>query len=389
MKLQYGLVFFGMVCVGVSAAAAGIPHDIDFDFSETTFAINTSQYRAVVDLASGTISEIRPAGDAAGSWRDNLLGNDGISIRVETQGKTYASANRRSGFAHAHVTRRGPYLVEIYIENILLGDSEGNEWDGVGEYTLWCQPDRIGMRTAAMRSNPESDFVSRDTGHCCYSLAKTASEEKDDSIRALSLAGDVAADNHKRLDGVDAWGEDALLAIEPDGSMKHCTLKSSERGFQYTLLSETASSSEELVEMGIVFQLADDPIELQERLSENVLEVDRFDVTQGQALGYNFLKGAYEIKGTHTRGVTTRGVSGGAKFTIQNDVRDRRILIEQVGTGWLRGAVLRDGHGNPLPTFIQQNINFPELAKHGERGWGYMTYPVDLKAGQKMEVRYV
>jgi len=381
-------LFLGFVCCCLSVFAEGVPEDIDLDFAEETFTVKTTHYKAVIDLGSGSISEIRIAGEEEGSWGSNLLGTGGISLSVDSATETYSSTNRSSGFAHAHVTRRGPYLVEVYVENILLADSGGTTWDGVGEYTLWFQKDRIGLRAAAIRSFDSSGYICRDPIYlgytCCYPLAIVSTPGNGQQVVALGLDGDVSAGNYTLLDGVSVWGSDDLLAAMPENATGEYSYTPSASGFSY---DRTPTPSDEGVQtMGVVFLLDGSQASLEARLSEQPLGGERFSATVGRTKGYKFLKGIYDIRGDYIEGGSTRGESGGAKFSIQNDLAQRTILIDQRASGWLRGALVRDGDGKPLSTFVQQNLNFPELMGYGqgygEDGWGFLTYLVDLEPGE-------
>ena len=333
-----------IILMAVPSMAWAFP--VDVHYQADGFSVTAPKYEFKYDLTKPGLA----------SFKQDKAGMD---LFLTSGGKTYRSS-LPSRPAKVHPIRIGRYLTELHVENIVLASSDGEEWPGLGEIAFYCHPDRVYVRARLICNDREwikgelTAYQAYEGHRDCPDIEVTdAGVSMTGSLNVLfSDSKEVRTADDIRFEG-GKWpkgsAQEACFILYP-GSRK----------------------------------------EAQKALDEelNPLPASAFQMTRGKVVGYNSGKGVYEMiaKDTNTP-EPPRGFYGGCTFTVENDNRRRRILIEQLNNwGGLRGAVIRDGAGNPLPIHPQICINFPELGRHGEPDWGFVIYPLNLKPGEKMMI---
>ena len=318
--------------------------------------VQTKHYRLVVDVRGAPMVRVTRASDGAkADLRD-------IWLR-DTDAPWLASA---SGVEpHFHPLRSGPYLAEVHIEGIVLG-----EWDGLVEVSLYCHEDRV--HVVASFICPDGEWVNR--GSHVYRAPEGHRDCEDISPGDFGMAWD--ASGHV--------GSVRTLGTSPSGPMypRNVVRQWPERMRLLAAVPDhvpwTAGS---VHEVGCAI--------LMDRDGTTELPDGAVDMEMGEFLGYDPATGLYRIK-AQTSGTPEppRGLIAGARYSIRNDGTPRRILIDQKDPwGGISGGIIRDGTGRPLPISVQFGLNFPEHhVDGGEPGWATLTYPLELGANEEREI---
>ncbi len=325
---------------------------VDLHYERNAFRITAPAYEFRFDLAKPRIVEWHAV--KGGKPGPNLL-RQAVELDVDS-GRWRSS--RAPKPAHLHPVRIGRYLTEITVENILLADSAGKEWPGIAEITFYCHPDKVYVRWSLIA--PDQQWVRSEL--VVYQAPETHRHCPDLSLRSarMTVPDEIGGSLHK-----------LMLARQEarDANRKRIPVQAG------SLAAGTRLDSYFVLVPGS----RQDAIRALEQ-ETNPLPASAFKVTRGRIVGYNPRKGVYEFVAQDApSGTPPRAAYGGCSFSVRNGGRDRRILIEQLNDwGGLRGAVIRDGKGNPLPIHPQISVNFPELREGGEPDWGYVLYPLDL-----------
>lgn len=315
---------------------------------------------------------------------------------LEERGHLYVDS-RGGPLAHFHVLRQGPYLVEIHVERMIPVHENRNTWNGSSELALCCHEDRIFVIASWLW--PDERWINR--GLYVYPV---------DHVFQLSPPGPGAQRDPLRLDacGFDlVFGEDArvessqdlavattnglALALGPTFPRACSVIGLAGNTVRFQVQPREDLQPGEVREIGGLVIVAPDGQAAREALEKETapLPGEAFEMQMGEAGGYDPARGVYVIT-AQTAGTPEppRGYRAGARFTIHNDGRPRRILIDQRDPwGGIGGGILRDGNGEPLPIVPQFALNFPELHEEaGEPGWAFMTYPLDLAANEAREI---
>jgi hypothetical protein len=277
-----------------------------------------------------------------------------LDLFLTSGGKTYRSSLSPKP-AKVHPIRIGRYLTELQVENIALASSDGEEWPGLGEITFYCHADRVYVRARLICNDKE--WVKGD------------------------LTAYQAYEGHRDCPETEATATGVLMT----GTFQ--VLIPARKEVSADVAFEVGKWQRGSVHEACFILYPGSRKEAEKALDEelNPLPASAFQMTRGKVVGYSPTKGVYEMiaKDTSTP-EPPRDFYGGCTFTVQNDGHHRRILIEQLNDwGGLRGAVIRDGEGDPLPIRPQICINFPELGRHGEPDWAFVIYPLDLKPGEE------
>lgn len=310
-----------------------------------------------------------------------LLSHDGRRQLAHLGGLWLEQGGRRleaaaSPLPHFHPLRAGPYLVELHLGNIVLGDATG-EWPGLAELSLYCHEDRVYLLAAFLCSDKE--WVNRGLyvyrapeGHrACPAVAATACGL---GIEELPAVG----------------GAVVVSPTVPAGQAQLIR-----RGAAATFEAPAGDAPWQpgsAHEVGCMLAITSSPAEARDVLAEGAapLPAEAFTMATGTCGGYDLARGVYAMTAV-TSGTPTppRGLRAGTRFTVRNDGRGRRLLIDQRDPwGGITGGILRDAQGEPLPTVLQFGLNFPELHQEaGEPGWATLTYPLTLEPNQTREVR--
>lgn len=329
--------------------------------------VTTDHYQLVVDTTQAPWVQLLTAD---GKGQRAQLG----ALWLEQGGRRFEAA--ATPLPHFHPLRSGPYLVELHLENIILRDGT-DEWPGLAELSLYCHEDRVYLLAAFLCSDKE--WVNR--GLYVYRAA-----EGHRACPATAATG--FGFGIEELPAVNG-----PLVVSPTVPVREARL--GRQGASATI--EAAAGDAPWLpgsahEVGCMIGGASSPAATPELLAEEAapLPPEAFAMTMGKCAGYDPARGVYALTAV-TSGTPTppRGLRGGTRFTVRNDGRRRRVLIDQRDPwGGITGGILRDGSGEPLPTVIQFGLNFPELhAEAGEPGWATLTYPLALEPSQTREVR--
>lgn len=330
-----------LILAMIPSAARAFP--VDVHYQADGFSVTAPQYEFKYDLSKPNLA----------SFKQDKAGMD---LFLTSGGKTYRSSLSAKP-AKVHPIRIGRYLTELHVENIVLAASDGEEWPGLGEITLYCHPDRVYVRARLISNDREW------------------------------IAGDMAAyqayEGHRDCPDMEV----AAAGVSMKGSLQVLSPDRKEVRSAEDIRFEAGKWQKGSVHEACFILYPGSRKEALKALDEelNPLPASAFHMTRGKVAGYNPHKGVYELiaKDTSTP-EPLRGFYGGCTFTVQNDGHSRRILLEQLNNwGGLRGAIIRDGAGDPLPIRPQICINFPELGRHGETDWGFVIYPLNLKPGEK------
>jgi len=343
--------------------------------------VATDHYQLTVDVTSDPMVRLM---DARG--RGDLASLD--SLWLEEGGRRYtpAPADRRR---HFHPLRSGPYLVELHLENVVLA-SDGGEWPGLAELSLFCHEDRVYLLAAFIC--PKGEWVNRGLyvyrateGHRDYPPAAPATYGVD-----LRLAGaDVPPQRYKEA---CILGGAPTVALCPTAPADRELASGRDRVTFSARAVDTPWQPGSAHEVGGVVIVTDSPQHANRELDAEQVDPRpvRFDVTIGEGGQYDPARGVYTLV-AQTSGTPEppRGLRAGTRYTVRNTGARRTILVDQRDPwGGISGGILRDGAGEPLPIVPQFGLNFPELnAEAGEPGWATMTYPLDLAANETREVR--
>lgn len=345
----------------VSAAPAGA-FPVDLRYEPHGFSVTAPAYEFRFDLAKPRMSEFRLVND--GRAGDNIL-DAGMDLLLTTSHRTYrSSASARP--ARLHPIRIGRYLTEVSVENIVLAAEDGEEWPGLGEITFYCHADRVYV-CARLICNDEEWVKGNLTTYQAYERHRDC---PDTEVTAAGAAFSLKTGASLNL----------LLPDKSEPTVSSAKRVPMEAG------RWTKGSRHDAYFIIFPGGSAEAVRALQEELSP--LPASAFRMTRGEINGYSCRKGVYELTAKDSNSPQPpRDFYGGCTFTVQNDERPRRILIEQLNDwGGLRGAVIRDGDGNPLPIRPQICVNFPELGRHGEPDWAFVLYPLDLAPGEKTSI---
>lgn len=330
-----------IVLMAIPSAAWAFP--VDVHYQADGFSVTAPKYEFRYDLSKPSLASFKQ-------------GKAGMYLFLTSGGKTYRSSLSPKP-AKVHPIRIGRYLTELHVENIVLAASDGEEWPGLGEIAFYCHADRVYVR-ARLISNGKEWIADDMVAYQAY-VGHRDCPDMEVQVAGLSMKGSLQV---LIPDRKEVWAADDVLF-------------------------ETGNWQKGSVHEACFILYSGSRKEALKALDEdlNPLPASAFRMTRGKIIGYNPHKGVYELiaKDTSTP-EPLRGFYGGCTFTIENDNRRRRILIEQLNNwGGLRGAIIRDGSGDPLPIRPQICINFPELGRHGEPDWGFVIYPLNLKPREK------
>lgn len=346
----------------MAAAAPAMPFPVDIHYEAGGFSITAPSYEFRFDLAKTRVSEFRAVRN--GKPGGNLL-DAGMDLYLSCGDTTFRSSASVLP-AQVHPIRIGRYVTEVHIENIVLAAGDGAQWPGLGHITLYCHPDRVYVRAALICNDQE--WVKGDlAAYQAYDGHRNCPDTK------VEKAG-------VRFSAKDASKVHVLQPVQPDASV-HST-----GDIPMKAGSWPKGSSHEVCFIIYPGSRGDAAEALEEEL--NPLPASEFRVARGKVMGYDCRKGVYALQAQDSPSADPPpAVYGGCTFTVRNDERPRRILIEQFNNwGGIHGAVIRDGEGNPLPVRPQVCVNFPELGPRGEPDWGFVLYPLDLRAGEKRSI---
>ena len=340
-------ILFLLAAIPITAGA----FPVDVHYQAEGFSVTAPNYEFKYDLTKPNLSSFKHG-------KADLL-EAGMDFFLTSGGKTYRSSQFPRP-AKVHPIRIGRYLTELRVENIALAASDGEEWPGLGEIIFYCHADRVYVQVRLIAN--DSEWI------------------KDD------VTAYQAYDGHRDCPDMDI--EDAGISMR--GSLNVLFPDRKEVRTADDVRFEAGKWQKGSVHEACFVLCSGSRSEALEALDEelNPLPASAFRMSRGKIAGYNPAKGVYELvaKDTSTP-EPPMDFYGGCTYTVENDSRDRRILIEQLNNwGGLRGAIIRDGAGSPLPIHPQICINFPELGRHGEPDWGFVLYPLDLKPGEKKTI---
>lgn len=361
----------GLLVLALCPLAATAAHAIGMVNTPDGCTVTTGSYRLVVD-ATGLpfVRMLSPDGAA------ELARLDGPWL--EQDGRRFVAAANPA--PHFHPLRSGAYLVELHLENIILSDAAG-AWPGLAEISLYCHEDRAYLVVAALCQ--EGEWVNR--GMYVYRTPEDhrACPQLSPGVLGFALSGLSGTARPCREGAV--CGESSSLGLRmtsPEGQAAP-QLDGSAAVFEL-LPADTPWLPGSVHEVGGLAILAPTGAEAESRLIEEALPLpaEAFSMEMGDCVGYEPTKGLYELV-AQTSGTPDppRGLRAGTRFTIRNDQRARRVLVDQRDPwGGISGGIVRDGAGEPIPVVVQFGLNFPELhAEAGEPGWATLTYPLDLE----------
>jgi hypothetical protein len=347
---------FFVVSVLASGSAWALPVDVHYEGS--AFSMTAPAYEFRFELAGARMTEFRLVKD--GKVGENVLDGE-MELRLNSGGVTYRSSLSKKP-AHLHPIRIGRYLTEFTVENIIPIDRDGKEWPGLGGINFVCHPNKVYVNAALISSDQEwvkSDLV-------VYQAYEGHRDCPDAEVESAGIGMSAKTDTGLWMLREGKLGEAGSVQMDPGK-----WVKGSRHGASFVLLPGSRGKAERVLEEEL-----------------NPLPASAFECSRGKSLGYDHRKGVYAFyaKDTPTP-EPPRNWYGGCTFTVTNDDRPRRILIEQLNDwGGLRGAVIRDGEGNPLPVQPQICANFPELGRHGEPDWGFVIYLLELAPGEKKSI---
>ncbi|KPJ64755.1 hypothetical protein AMK68_00625 [candidate division KD3-62 bacterium DG_56] len=339
------------------------------------------------------------------------------SVRVDDR-DYFSVAARRS--AEVHPVWIGRYLTQIQIQNVTLASAQGDTWPGLAEMALYCHRDRVYVRVSLLTGNSSiiaNDMVVYDAaeGHreCpAQAMDYAGAEFHLPGTSAKIWSGYAIAGEHTfpkewwhydtPFSAVSVACEEAALGVVfPERGRPGRLVARRQRGTPPGLKLLAPVTGADMGGVPVTWQPGERHevfFELIPTTAERLvpdteaalrndlqpLTADHFTVTRGEFVGYDPTRGTYRFNAQDAHSPTpVKGYYGGCRFTVSNDDRPRTILIEQFNNwGGLRGAVIRDGEGNPLPIQPQISVNFPERAAEGEHDWGYVIYPLELKPNE-------
>ncbi len=340
-----------IVLLILAVAAPVMAFPVDIHYGTRAFSVTAPAYEFRFDLSRPRISEF---GRVKGV----------MDLYLKSQGKTYRSSASAVP-ARVHPIRIGRYLTEVHVENIVLAASDGSVWPGLGEVTFYCHPDRVYVRAALVCNDQE--WVAGE-----LAAYQACEGHRDCPDTEVSSAGMGFSPKGGELNLLFPANADASVHSAGDIPMDAGTWqKGSRHEVSFIMYPGSRADAEKA---------------LQEEL--NPLPASVFEMTRGKVMGYDCRKGVYVMRAQDSpSGEPGPATYGGCTYTVKNDNNPRRILIEQFNDwGAIRGAVVRDGDGNPLPIHPQICANFPELGPHGEPDWGFVLYPLDLQPGEARSI---
>lgn len=350
------------VALLVLAATSAWGFPVDLHYEAKGFSVAAPAYEFRFDLSKPKMSEFRSVHD--GERGDNVLGG-GMELYVSSAGKLYRSSVS-SRPARLHPIRIGRYLTEVQVENIVLAADGGEEWPGLGELTFYCHPDRVYVRARLICNDKE--WVKGEL--TAYQACEGHRDCPDTEVSAAGVDFSLKEDGSLYLlfpDKSDASVHNASDVPFGAGTWP----KGSRREACFIICPGSRKDALKVLEEEL-----------------NPLPPAAFRTTRGKVTGYDCRRGVYSLVAQDTTtSAPPRNFYGGCTFTVRNDDRPRRVVIEQFNNwGGLRGALIRDGEGNPLPIRPQICVNFPELGRHGEPDWGFVLYPLELRPGEQKSV---
>ncbi|MFQ6133077.1 MAG: hypothetical protein ACE5R4_13635 [Armatimonadota bacterium] len=404
------------ICLAASALGAPV---INVRYGDDDFLVQAPEYVLQFDLRHPCIALLRrPHG-----W-ENLPGGR-ISLSVRTPQGEFSSLHATVA-ARVHVVRLGWYLTEVQVQNIVLATAEGEEWPGLGEMTLYCHRDRVYARAAFLANDGEwvaNDMVVYQAreGHRQWPAGRILRASVDfemgaeDEARQISIshAGTELTTEDGDEVGWEALpsGAGGMYVARITGTEGLALLFPHESGIDY-YAGKYVGGGQEILWQACAYHAtqhgdkaarweAGDRHEVHFALmpASHVRERDllrvrsaeayrrsyvRFQTTRGEYLGYDARKGVCAFKAVDASSPEPPpGYVGGCTYEASAVYRDLELLVDQFNDwGGLRGAIVKDGQGNPVPIQPQISANFPELHEHGERDWGYVTYPISLRRGE-------
>ena len=366
--------------------------------------VQTDHYRLVVDTAA-PVARARWRG-ADGPGPIGLFAADGQKLlaavglpSLATPAAAY-TVQVRPRHPHLHTLRSGPYLVEMYLENVVLASRQAGrpQWSGLAEVGLFCHEDRVFVIGRFLC--PDGQWLLSDLKHFVYEAAEghracPATTVTDAGLEVLSGSAHLRYEAFEQDWGVmDGDGGAVGYAVRaPDWAVTIADPGSARAYGPQILLTPNEATWPPGSAHGFGLVLA--PARTSEEASAILQDVARplpdeaIATTMGESLGYDRLRGVYRLT-AQTSGTPDppAGLRAGTAFAVRNDGRRRRILVDQRDPwGGITGGIIRDGAGSPLPIVPQFGLNFPELNEHGEPGWATLTYPLDLQPHEVREVR--
>jgi hypothetical protein len=341
--------------------------------------VQTDGYRLVVDVGGA-----RPVRVLDRAGRRELAWLEGVWAIED--GTRYASASLRPQ-PHLHPLRSGPYLVELHLENVLLR-AGGEAWPGLAEVSLFCHADRVYIVAAFIR--PEGEWVNR--GLCVYRAPADHRESPPLTPSTCGLGLGFAGRSAM-------WGEAGLTVRgSPALAIRGTVPEDADITLGEKMVSMALTPTDipwqpgSARDVGAVVIVADDERDAEVALAAEAgpLPASAFEARMGEVIGFDPARGVYGIR-AQTSGTPEppRGLQTGAHYTVRNDGKPRRLLLDQRDPwGGISGGIIRDGLGEPLPIVVQFGLNFPEHHRDaGEPGWATLTYPLELGANETREIR--
>jgi hypothetical protein len=359
-------------------------------------AVQTSRYLLRINIGESQ-SEDRVSLFELLSPKGNILFASLTALDLFRDNRAYTSRGS-SCRPHLHTLRSGPYLAEMYLENVIMKEpgSAGNDWSGLAEVGLICHEDRVFIIIRYICQ--KGGWILGDQRNFVYEAAeghRSCPAQRVEQCSALIQWGtDRIRMLHDDIRGImECDGVPVAYRTIPDDRGTLAIDFNPDKPHSLSFVSVPATSDWTpgfTHSFGFMLALAETTRQAEAILDdmEHPLAEDAIITTKGEFLGYDPLRGVYAFT-AETSGTPDPppGLRAGTRFTVRNDSRRRHILIDQKDPwGGITGGIIRNGDGHPMPITPQFGLNFPELREHGESGWATLTYPLELAPDQVRQV---
>lgn len=348
------------------------------------FEVISSSYHLVVDLSEASIVVFN------GEHSDTIFYL--YSFDVEHDGVVY-QADFQTYKPDLHVLRMGAWMTELHIENVVFSHGQNN-LGGLGELSIFCYPDEVFFALDYICNAQE--WIVRDEGKYVYPARPGF--RNCEGISAGKLSFSFGFSSSISFPAVEPSAEPIIaeqtaLIVCPTVPEQHSFLSSDGHRVMVERTVDSSWAPDDIHEVGAAILFGEDHQEVEDRYRSIIypLSADNFifDLHYGVFLSYFRRAGTYRIGG---RGTPTPnpspGYVGGSRLTIQNDVRNRRIYIDQVDNwGGIAGGIVTDSQKMPLPLHVQFYLNYPEKSSLGERPGAHMIFPLELPSGSSKTLR--